>query len=216
MRLQDKVIIITGAARHIGREFAARAAREGARVTAADILDCTETAELVQAAGGEVLTLKTDVTDEAQVKEMARQTAERFGRIDALVNNAGIYDGLSFSAIEDVDLDVWDRVMEVNVKGVFLGARAVYPYMREQGGGKIVNIGSSIWLESVTGLPHYVASKAAVTGLTRTLAMEMGQHNIAVNAIAPGMVESGAVVDRAGHPGGPGRAGRLWACLHTR
>lgn len=208
MRLDGKVVIVTGAARHIGRAFAVRAGQEGANVVVADKDDCAETAELVQAEGAQALSLRIDVTDESQTQAMARQTVERFGRIDVLVNNAAIYDGLVAAPLLEVDMDLWDKVFEVNVKGVFLCARAVFPYMRAQGGGKIINMGSGIWLHGVAGIPHYSASKAAVTGLTRTLARELGQYNINVNTLAPGLTDSGAVADQARVPINqkPGRA----------
>ena len=196
MQLKDKVVIVTGAAHHIGQAYAVRLAQEGAKVVACDIRDCGTTAEMVISAGGEVLPLHTDVTKEEDTLEMARQTVERFGRIDCIVNNAGIFDGLTARPILDVDMEEWDRVYQVNVKGMFLCCRAVFPYMRDQGGGKIINIGSGIWLWGGSGTPHYVSSKAAVTGLTRALARELGQYNIKVNTLSPGGTDSGAVIAR--------------------
>ena len=174
MRLQDKVVIVTGAAHHIGQAYAVRAAQEGAKVVVCDIRDCSETAEMVAEAGGEVLSLRTDVSNEEDTLELARQTVERFGRIDAIVNNAGLFDGLHSRTILNTDMEEWDRVMNVNVKGIFLCCRAVVPQMMEQGYGKIINIGSGIWHWGGSGTPAYVSSKAAVTGLTRALARELG------------------------------------------
>jgi NAD(P)-dependent dehydrogenase (short-subunit alcohol dehydrogenase family) len=193
-RLDGRVVVITGAARHIGQAFAVRVAREGARVVVSDIRDCEETAQLVAEAGSEALALHADVSDEAQTKEMAARAVERFGRIDCLVNNAALFDGLSYRSFDEVDLDEWDRLFQVNVKGTFLACRAVYPQMRAQGGGKIINIGSSTVLNGVTGFPHYVASKGAIWALTRSLAKELGSYNITVNTIAPGRTMSGAEV----------------------
>lgn len=209
MRLEGKVVIVTGASRFIGQAMAVRLAKEGAKVVVADIRDCAETADMVEAEAAEVLSIQADVTDESQTLEMAERTVERFGRIDCLVNNAGIYDGLVSKSILDVDMEVWDQVFRVNVKGIFLCCRAVFPAMKEQGGGKIINTGSAIWLSGNPGIPHYVASKAAVTGLTRTLAKELGQYNITVNTLAPGGTISGAVVNRDDAPRNiamPGRA----------
>ncbi len=194
MRLKDRVIIVTGAAQGLGRAYSRRIAQEGAKLVICDIQDCSETAALLQQDGAEVLALRVDVSDEEQTKDMARQAFERFGRIDGLVNNAGMIQNLGPANLLDVDLNIWDRVMAVNVKGPFLCTRAVFPYMRDQGGGKIVNCGSGIWLHmarTVTGSnPQYVVSKAAVTGLTRSLAREVGAHNININTLAPGFTEA--------------------------
>ena len=191
-RLKGRVVIITGAAHHIGQAYAVRAAEEGAKLVVADLKDCEETAALVRTAGAEVLPLHVDVSDEAQANDMAARTFERFGRIDCLVNNAAIYDGLSRQSFMDVDLGEWDRLFQVNVKGTFLCARAVFPFMKDQGSGKIINIGSSTILNGTTGFPHYVSSKAAVWGMTRSLAKELGQYGVTVNTLAPGYTNSGA------------------------
>ena len=140
-----------------------------------------------------MLPLHVDVTDEAQKQEMARRAVEQFGRIDGLVNNAALFQDLRADenkGFMDIDMDRWDRVYSVNVRGTFLCMRAVFPYMRDAGGGKIVNIGSGTFLHSSRGRmatnPHYVSSKAAVMGLTRAVAKEMGQYNIKVNTLSPG------------------------------
>lgn len=191
MRLAGKVVIVTGAAGYLGRAFALRMGREGARVVVCDIKDPADAAEEVRTTGAEVLSLVVDVTSEESTKEMARRTAERFGRIDCLLNNAGLIHGPGMGphAILDVDLAAWDRTMAINVKGPFLCIRAVYPYMKQQGGGRVINIGSGSWLHTSRGwlsTPHYVASKAAVTGLTRGLAKELGRDGIRINTLAPG------------------------------
>lgn len=195
MRLQDKVCIVTGAGRNLGQAYAIRLAQEGAKVVACDVLDCAQTAELVENEGGQALPLTVDVTSEEQTQEMARRAVERFGRIDGLVNNAGMMRDLGGRSILDVDLAMWDRVFAVNVKGSFLCIRAVFPTMRDQGKGKIVNISSGVWMhtsrEAGWSNPHYVSSKAAVMGLTRSLTRELGQYNITVNALAPGSTQVG-------------------------
>ena len=191
--IKDKVIIVTGAGRNIGQVYSRRLAEEGAKVVVCDVIDCEETAGIVRAAGAEVLPLHVDVTDEAQTQEMARRAAEHFGRIDGLVNNAALFQDLRSDenkGFMDIDMDRWDSVYSVNVRGTFLCMRAVFPYMRDGGGGKIINIGSGTFLHSSRGRmatnPHYVSSKAAVMGLTRAVAKEMGQYNIKVNTLSPG------------------------------
>ncbi len=215
-RLEDQVIIITGAAGGIGQAYATRVAQEGAKVVACDIQDCEETAGLVRQAGAEVLPLHVDVTNEEQTKEMALRTVERFGRIDCLVNNAARFAGLEALPLDQIDMNLWDDVFEVNVKGVFLCCRAVVPYMRDQGGGKIINIASGTIFHGLVGVPHYVASKAAVMGLSRSLAKELGQYNINVNTLSPGATDSGAAIVRDKRsPKAPDRAGRALARTET-
>lgn len=193
-RLDGKVIIVTGAAAGLGREYAVRFAQEGARLTVVDVRDCGETAERVQTAGGEALALSVDVSDEAQTQEMARRTHQQYGRIDGLLNNAGMMRGLNVKSLMDVDMDQWDRVFAVNARGTFLGIRAVYPYMKEQGGGTIVNVSSGSTLRIARAVddlnPHYVASKSAIIGITRSVARELGAHGINVITVAPGSTTS--------------------------
>lgn len=187
MLLKDKVTIITGAARGIGQAYAVRFAQEGAKQVVCDVLDCSETERLVKEAGGEVLALKTDVTSEKDTQEMAKKTKERFGRIDVLVNNAAIYGGIKVKPFTEISVEEWDKIMTVNLRGMFLCCKAVFPYMKEQGKGKIINISSGVNFKGVPYLLHYTTSKGGVVGLTRALARELGQFNINVNAIAPGL-----------------------------
>ena len=190
-RLQDKVTIVTGAAGYLGQAYAVRFGQEAAKVVVADRADCTEVAAKVRATGAEVLEVKVDVTDEESTQDMAKQVVARFGRIDCLLNNAGLFRGPGMDArpLLDVDMDAFRRTLDVNVTGIFLCIRAVFPYMRDEGGGKIINISSGTWLHTSRGVsatPHYVASKAAVMGLTRAVAKELGTHKINVNTLAPG------------------------------
>lgn len=190
MRLEGKVIIVTGAARHLGQAYAVRLAREGAKLAVADVLDCSETARLCEAEGAEVLPLNVDVTSEEETMALARRTVERFGRIDGLLNNAGLMRNITGPSLMDVDPDWWDKVFSVNARGTFLCVRAVFPYMRDQGGGKILNVGSTTMLRTSNNVrdsnPHYVASKGAVMAFTRAICRELGEHNINVNTLAPG------------------------------
>ncbi len=194
MRLEGKAIIVTGAAGGLGRQYAVRFAREGARLTVADVQDVGKTAELCRAEGAEVLPMRVDVSSEEETLEMARRTHAEYGRIDGLLNNAGMMRGLEVKSILDVDMETWDRVFAVNARGTFLGVRAVFPYMREQGSGTIVNVSSGSTLRIARGPnamnPHYVASKSAITGITRAVARELGQHNINVVTVAPGSTTS--------------------------
>lgn len=194
MRLKNKVAIITGSARGLGRVFALRFAREGAKLTICDILDCKPVAKEIEAIGGEVLALKTDVTSEKDTTEMAKKTADHFGRIDILVNNAAVIGGKNFVVPpEQLTAKDWNRILEVNVTGLFLGCKAVIPYMKKQGKGKIVNLASTV---AFTGLPdflHYSASKGSVVTMTRGLATALGEFNINVNAVAPGLIMTEAM-----------------------
>jgi NAD(P)-dependent dehydrogenase (short-subunit alcohol dehydrogenase family) len=197
MRLKNKVAIIAGSARGMGRVFALRFAQAGAKLTVCDVLDCAPVAEEIEALGGEALALKVDVASERDTAEMARKTAERFGRIDILVNNAAVVGAIEVKdfvkPVEELVAADWDRIMAVNVKGVFLCCKAVMPYMKKQGGGKIVNIASTA---AFTGLPdflHYSTSKGGVVTMTRGLATALGDFNINVNAVAPGLVMTEAM-----------------------
>jgi p-cumic alcohol dehydrogenase len=188
MNLREKVIIITGAARGIGQEYAHSFGSAGARVVAADISDCAATLDLVKQAGTEGIGVKLDVGDASSALAMAQAASQAFGRIDGLVNNAALYAtvrGGRFDSIAEAD---WDAVMAINVKGIWNCCKAVVPVMRQTGGGSIVNISS---LAATYGMPfglHYTTSKAAVIGLTRGLARELGRDGVRVNAVAPGTV----------------------------
>ena len=185
--LQDKVVVITGAAGGLGREFALGFAAEGAKIVAADVSEAglAETVAMVQANGGEAVAVRVDVTQKASTDALADSAIANFGRIDVLVNNAAIYATLKRAKFTEIDPDDWDRVMNVNVKGAWLCSASVFPKMT-QPGGRIVNIASATVFSGSPLWMHYVASKSAVIGMTRVMAKEVGAAGITVNAIAPG------------------------------
>jgi 3-oxoacyl-[acyl-carrier protein] reductase len=187
-QLTGKVAIVTGAARGLGRAYSEALAAEGASVFAADINSCEETVAAISAAGGQALAGYLDVTSMASCEAMAAEVMDAFGRVDILVNNAALYAGLKGARFEQLDEDQWDAAMTVNVKGVWQVSKAIVNHMRASGGGSIINISS---LAAVFGLPYgldYVASKAAVIGMTRGMARELGNDNIRVNVVAPSAV----------------------------
>lgn len=195
MRLKNKVAIITGGAKGLGRSFALKLAEEGAKimvVTRKDMANLEQTVQLIQKQGGEASYFQADVAKEEDALSMAQKTLETFGRIDILINNAAIYDGLIRKPFYEIDLDEWDLVMGVNVKGAFISTRAVFPSMKEQGYGKILNLSSEVFFTGSNGFPHYVASKGGIIGLTRALAPELGSYNICMNCLAPGFTETEA------------------------
>jgi NAD(P)-dependent dehydrogenase (short-subunit alcohol dehydrogenase family) len=189
--LEDKVVIITGAAQGIGAEFAKGYAKEGAKVLVADVLDGTPTVEAIVNAGGEAAYAATDVTDQKACGAMVNTALEHFGKVDVLINNAAMYGNIVKKPFFEVDIKEWNRVMAVNAAGPFLCTKAVFAAMQENG-GKIINVASSVVFEAPAGFPHYVASKGAMMTLTRCLARELGGYNINVNALAPGYTESQA------------------------
>ena len=183
--LEGQVAIVTGAARGLGREFVRVLAGAGARIVAADVNDCAET---IASLSGKAIAVHADVGDVGSAQKMADAAREAFGRIDILVNNAALYATLKGGRFERIDEAEWDAAMRVNVKGIWHCCKAVVPEMRRIGAGSIINIAS---LAATYGTPfalHYTASKAAVIGLTRGLARELGRDNIRVNAIAPSAV----------------------------
>jgi 3-oxoacyl-[acyl-carrier protein] reductase len=183
--LDGKVAIVTGGARGIGRAYSLGLAREGAAIALADINDASETARLVEAEGGTAQVIRADVRNQADTERMAAEALGRFGRIDILVNNAGHFRYAKRGPFDEIPLDEWDEAFDVNVRGTWLCARAVYPTMKAQGAGRIINVSSMTAWKGKEGFLHYVASKAAVVGLTRALATEIGGHGIAVNTVVP-------------------------------
>jgi NAD(P)-dependent dehydrogenase (short-subunit alcohol dehydrogenase family) len=231
--LQDKAVVVTGAAGGLGRAFALGFARAGAKVAVADLdlSGARETAELIAREGGEAVALRVDVADEGATLAMAADAAKAFGGVDALVNNAGLYATLTRRPFTEIDVAEWDRVMAVNLKGPFLCARAVAPHMRGRG-ASIVNVASATVFSGSPMWMHYVASKGGVIAMTRVMARELGSDEITVNALAPGFtlteaslsvmenaasygVERGAI-KRAGLPDDVVGAALFLASKHAR
>jgi NAD(P)-dependent dehydrogenase (short-subunit alcohol dehydrogenase family) len=188
--LAGKRIVVTGGAGGLGRAFVVELAAQGASVLAVDVRDdeLAETCALAQAGGGQVLAATADVTSAASLRAVAATAREVLGGLEGLVNNAAVVAGLTRRPFDEITEDEWDRVLAVNAKGVWLAARAFVPLLREGGGGAIVNLASEAAFSGSPGLAHYVASKAAVVGLTRVLARELGPEGIRVNALAPGFI----------------------------
>lgn len=189
--LKDKVVIVTGGGHGIGKAYCHGFGQAGSRVVVADIDKPAAdqvSAEVMQQNGAQALALHTDVADEKSTKEMAAAVLQRFGRIDVLINNAAIFATIPMNRgrIETIDPAEWDRLMAVNLKGLFFCCRAVLPSMRAQKSGKIINIASGTVFAGSAGRIHYVTSKMATIGFTRTLAREVGDDNINVNVLAPG------------------------------
>ena len=189
MRLEERGAIVTGGARHIGAAYCRRLAEEGAAVMIADILDGEPLAEEIRSKGGRAISHRVDVSNQQHTNRMALETLKAFGRVDILVNNAAIFINIERHPFYEITAEEWDQVSAVNIKGPFLCAKAVFPKMKEQRSGKIINISSSTAYWGTPNFLHYVASKAALIGMTRSLAREVGEFGICVNAIAPGLVE---------------------------
>ena len=188
MILKGKTALVTGAARGIGKAVALRLALEGAAVVLIDLRDTSPAAEEIEKKGGRAVPLEIDITDSAAVTKAVAETASRLGGIDILVNNAGI---IARGTVLDLDIDLWKRVMEVNVNGTFNCCRAVLPYMIKQGGGKILNITSIAGkMGDITAAPVYGTSKGAVNTLTKSLARQLAGYHINVNAVAPHAIET--------------------------
>lgn len=194
MFLNGKRILVTGAASGIGRSIAIDLARQGAAVVAADLKPPTETVEAIASAGGKAHGVGANVSVQADVQEMVSASIEALGGLDGLVNNAGIYSTLIPRPFEEIDIEEWRRVFEVNVFGLMSCCQAVVPHMKRHGGGRIVNIISGTPFKGIPFMLHYVASKGAVLGITRSLARELGASNILVNGVAPGFTLSEGVL----------------------
>lgn len=185
INLNDKVAIITGAAGGLGKAFALAFAKEGAKIAVCDknFKGATETANEI---GENAIAIEVDVANEASTQKMAAKVIEKFGKIDILINNAAIYATIQRKPFYEISESEWDLVMNVNLKGVWMVSKAVFPYMKAANFGKIINISSATVMSGSPQWSHYVASKGGVIGFTRSMAKEVGDFNINVNAIAPG------------------------------
>lgn len=195
MYLDGKSILVTGAASGIGKAIAIALAQNGASVAVADLHEPVETVAAIKSGGGVAIGITADVSNPAQVKAMVASALKAFGRLDGLVNNAGIYSSIVPKPFEEIDLDEWRKLFEVNVFGLMSCCQAVVPHMKEAGGGRIVNIISGTPFKGIPFMLHYVASKGAVLGMTRSLARELGSANILVNGVAPGFTLSEGVLE---------------------
>jgi NAD(P)-dependent dehydrogenase (short-subunit alcohol dehydrogenase family) len=196
-RLEDRVAIITGGAKGIGRHYSRALAAQGARVMIADVADGKEVAsEIAREHGVDVASAQTDVSDEAAVKSVVARTVDRFGRIDILVNNAALFAVLHEEECTDIDGALWDRVMAVNLRGPFFMVKHVVPHMKARQYGKIINIGSGTAYRGIPMFLHYVTSKGGIVAFTRALSRELGEYGIRVNTLAPGFTMSDSVVQQ--------------------
>jgi NAD(P)-dependent dehydrogenase (short-subunit alcohol dehydrogenase family) len=199
LSVKDKVVIITGGGQGIGQAYAEELAGEGAKVVIAEIQadKGAAVAAGIKQKGGQAVFVQTDVTKLESTKKMADAAVAAFGRIDALVNNAALYGGLKTISVLHLDEGEWDRVMAINVKGIWNCIRAVIPQMSKQGKGKIINISSGVALKGTPFMLHYVASKGAVYSMTKALAIELpivAKANITVNSVCPGLTFSEASI----------------------
>jgi 3-oxoacyl-[acyl-carrier protein] reductase len=193
-RLDGKVALVTGGGRGLGKVFCLAMADEGADIAVVDILDkeAQQTAQDIKAKGRSAISLKVDVTSEEETLRMAEETAKQLGRIDILVNNAAIYFGIGRRLFVEISTEEWNKLIAVNLRGPFLCSKAVFPQMKKQNKGKIINLSSETAFTGSHGFIHYVTSKGGIISFTRALAAELGPYNICVNSIAPGFTDTEA------------------------
>ena len=194
--LEASVALVTGGAMGIGQAICLDLASTGARVVVVDRDETAETVTLIRAAGGDAIGASADVTSDAELASAVAAARDAFGGVDILVNNAGIFASLQPRPFEEIPVDEWRRVFDINVLGSALAARQVLPSMRERGGGSIVNIASTTAFKG-SGLPHYSASKGAILALTRNMAREFGPSGIRANSVSPGFTVSTGVEQNA-------------------
>jgi NAD(P)-dependent dehydrogenase (short-subunit alcohol dehydrogenase family) len=207
MNLAGQTAIVTGAARGIGLAIAKRLAGAGANVVLADVLPLDQAVASLGLPPDRCLALRTDVTSETDAEAAVKAAVDRFGRLDILVNNAAIASDLKVQPFEQLTVEEWRRMLEVNTIGVFIMCRAVSAHMRERKYGRIVNIASGTAFKGSPGLLHYIASKGAVMSMTRSLATEFGRDNVVVNAVSPGFTETEAALGTLASVSGGSREG---------
>lgn len=192
MKFKGKVVIITGAGQGIGRAYAHGFAKEGAKVIIAEINEANalSVAKEITNQGFEAVAIKTDVSDAGSVDGMVKIVMDKYGRIDVLVNNAAVFATIKMKPFLEISVEEWDKVIAVNLRGMFLCCKAVVPVMKSQKAGKIINISSGTALMGRPYYLHYVTTKAGVIGFTRSLARELGEWNINVTSVSPGAVET--------------------------
>jgi len=202
-RLSERVAIVTGGAAGLGAVFSRALADEGATVVLADIADAEPVADTIRSRHGasRAHVVKTDVADEPHVKSLIEQSLAISGKIDIVVNNAAVFSSLLPAKVTEIDVDLWDTVMAVNVRGSFLLAKHVAPSMIEGKSGKIINIASGVAYKGMPKMLHYSASKGAIVTMTRSLARELGAYNICVNTLAPGLIMSDSIAANEEHIG---------------
>jgi NAD(P)-dependent dehydrogenase (short-subunit alcohol dehydrogenase family) len=198
MMLAGKIAMITGAAQGIGAQLALGLARQGAAVAIADVIDGEPAARAVQDAGGRAIAGKVDICDDAALAAFVARIEEELGGLDIVVNNAALFGTLAPTPMMELSIEEWDRVMRVNVRGVWQCAKAALPAMGRRGGGSIVNIATNRVFRGFPNLLHYDASKGAVLAMTKAMAAELGPQNIRVNAVAPGLTLSENVLAKDG------------------
>jgi NAD(P)-dependent dehydrogenase (short-subunit alcohol dehydrogenase family) len=188
MRLKDKSVIITGGAGKIAKAYAMAFAREGAKLALPDILPADQLVNAISDMGGTAISMPCDVANEESVKFMANEVVRQFGKIDVLINNAAYFMNVWKGPFWQMEVQEFDKAMAVNVRGSWLCAKAVVPYMQRQKKGKIINISSNVALTGNPNYIHYVTSKGALIAMTRAMARELGDWNICVNTVSPGFV----------------------------
>ena len=193
--LRNRIALVTGGASGIGLDLAMGLAARGCRLVVGDILDQARLAQAAKSVGGDCLAVPMDVTNDDQVAAAIAATQARFGGLDIVVNNAGLYTTVSRGPFEDIAVSEWERVFAVNVTGVFRVVKACLPLLKASNGGRVLNISSTTVFSGPPNMVHYVASKGAMTAMTKSMARELGAHGITVNAIAPGFTLSSGVLD---------------------